>query len=157
MSQEIRMNIIEKRVKAPASKPIIRNQAGRRSVSQRESCSPLCSVENGKDVNLSWYEGEERISSITSTDSSERLYLPLNITHLNCPTYTCVAANPVSNQTNQLSITELCPNTVPEDGMNYAEVKTKHQNSREANEGNGDGVTDVRDQSDSVVYSVVRT
>ncbi|KAI4898949.1 hypothetical protein NFI96_010900, partial [Prochilodus magdalenae] len=97
-------------VYAPASKPTIRNQAGRRSVSHRESCSPLCSVENGKDVNLSWYEGEERISSITSTDSSERLYLPLNITHLNS-TYTCVAANPVSNQTTQLSITELCPNT----------------------------------------------
>ncbi|KAI4884353.1 hypothetical protein NFI96_005158, partial [Prochilodus magdalenae] len=144
-------------VYAPVSKPIMRNQAGRGSVNNKESCSPLCSVENGKDVNLSWYEGEERISSIASTDSSERLYLPLNITHLTCSTYICVAANPVSNQTTQLSINELCPNTVPKDEINYAEVKTKHQNSLEANEGNGAGVTDVRDQSDSVVYSVVRT
>ncbi|KAI4894598.1 hypothetical protein NFI96_000709, partial [Prochilodus magdalenae] len=122
-------------VYAPASKPTIRNQAGRRSVSQRESCSPLCSVENGKDVNLSWYEGEERISSNTSTDSSERLYLPLNITHLSCSTYTCVAANPVSNQTTQLSISELCYNTAVGDAeVNYAEGKTKPQNSHKDDE-----------------------
>ncbi|XP_037388704.1 CD48 antigen-like [Pygocentrus nattereri] len=95
-------------VYAPVSKPVIRNQTEKRSVSLRESCSPLCSVENGKDVSLSWYEEKERISSISSSDSSERLYLPLNKTNPDCSTYTCVAANPVSNQTTQLNITELC-------------------------------------------------
>ncbi|KAL7855578.1 hypothetical protein AOLI_G00191820, partial [Acnodon oligacanthus] len=95
-------------VYAPVSKPVIRNQAEKRSVSLRESFSPLCSVENGKDVSLSWYEGKERISSISSSDSSERLYLPQNKTNPDCYTYTCVAANPVSNQTTQLSIPELC-------------------------------------------------
>ncbi|XP_036420133.1 uncharacterized protein LOC118803752 [Colossoma macropomum] len=95
-------------VYAPVSKPIIGNQSEKRSVSLRESCSPLCSVENGKDVSLSWYEEKERISSISSSDSSERLYLPLNITNPNCSTYTCVADNPVSSQTTQLDITNIC-------------------------------------------------
>ncbi|KAL6466534.1 hypothetical protein MHYP_G00243380 [Metynnis hypsauchen] len=95
-------------VYAPVSKPVIRNQAEKCSVSLRESWSPLCSVENGKDVSLSWYEEKERISSISSSDSSESLYLPLNKTNPDCSTYTCVAANPVSTQTTQLDITELC-------------------------------------------------
>ncbi|KAI4886875.1 hypothetical protein NFI96_030025 [Prochilodus magdalenae] len=95
-------------VYAPVSKTTILkgNKTG-------ESCSLLCSVENGKDVNLSWYGQKVRISSIFSRDSSKRLYLPLNITHLNSA-YTCVAANPVSNQTVQTKITELCHKAVPE-------------------------------------------
>ncbi|KAL7841727.1 hypothetical protein SRHO_G00254180 [Serrasalmus rhombeus] len=98
-------------VYAAVLKPVIRNQAEfKRSVSLRESCSPLCSVEKGKDVSLAWYEEKERISSISSSDSSERLYLPLNKTNPDCSTYTCVAANPVSTQTTQLDITELCYN-----------------------------------------------
>ncbi|KAL7855577.1 hypothetical protein AOLI_G00191810, partial [Acnodon oligacanthus] len=92
-------------VYAPVSQPVIENQLVKRSVSHRDLCFLLCSVENGKDVSLSWYEGKERISSISSSDSSERLYLPLNKTNPDCYTYTCVAANPVSNQTTQLSIT----------------------------------------------------
>uniref|UniRef100_A0AAR2LUD4 Ig-like domain-containing protein n=1 Tax=Pygocentrus nattereri TaxID=42514 RepID=A0AAR2LUD4_PYGNA len=96
---------------APVLKPVIRNQAEKHSVTLRESCSPLCSVENGKDLSLSWYEEKERISSISSSDSSERLYLPLNKTNPNYSTYTCVAANPVSSQTTKLNITELCYNS----------------------------------------------
>ncbi|XP_036420132.1 CD48 antigen-like [Colossoma macropomum] len=92
-------------VYAPVSKPVIRNQP-----EKRESCSPLCSMENGKDVSLSWYDEKERISSISSSDSSERLHLPLNITNPECSTYTCVAANPVSKQTAKLNITERCYN-----------------------------------------------
>ncbi|XP_036420141.1 CD48 antigen-like [Colossoma macropomum] len=184
-------------VYAPVSKPVIRNQTEKRSVSLRESWSPLCSVENGKDVSLSWYEEKERISSISSSDSSERLYLPLNITNPDCSTYTCVAANPVSSQTTQLDITNICykagtkgprdlskslaavltsaglivalsvlfvwfwkkktKQQVPEDAEpSYAEVKTKSHNSKEALEGNRAGVTEVQDQSDSVVYSAIR-
>ncbi|KAL7841714.1 hypothetical protein SRHO_G00254050 [Serrasalmus rhombeus] len=97
-------------VYAAVLKPVIRNQAEKRSVSLREPRSPLCSVENGKDVSLAWYEEKERISNISSSDSSERLYLPLNKTNPDCSAYTCVAANPVSNQTTQLDITELCYN-----------------------------------------------
>ncbi|XP_036420129.1 SLAM family member 5-like isoform X1 [Colossoma macropomum] len=181
-------------VYAPVLKPVIRNQSEKRSVSLRESCSPLCSVENGKDVSLSWYEEKERISSISSSDSSERLFLPLNITNPDCSTYTCVAANPVSNQTTQLDITNVCckagaivprglsktltavltpvglivalsilfvciwkkktKHQVCEDAeLNYAEVKTKPQNSHEVNRA---GVTEIQDESDLVVYSRIR-
>ncbi|KAI4905846.1 hypothetical protein NFI96_021755, partial [Prochilodus magdalenae] len=98
-------------VYAPVSKPVIRNQPEDHPGSSTKSCSPLCTVENGKDVNLSWYAEKEIISSIRSRDS-KWLDLPLNRTHLNKTTYTCVAANPVSNQTVQLDVTELCPNTV---------------------------------------------
>ncbi|KAL6466551.1 hypothetical protein MHYP_G00243550 [Metynnis hypsauchen] len=184
-------------VYAPVLKPVLRNQAEKRSASLRESCSPLCSVENGKDVSLSWYEEKERISSISSSDSSEHLYLPLNKTNPDCSTYTCVAANPVSNQTTQFDITNSCCKSgtkvssdlsktlaavltpvglivalsilfvwiwkkktkqqVCEDAEpSYAELKTKPHNSNEAHEVNRAGVTEVQDQTESVVYSSVR-
>ncbi|XP_066517995.1 natural killer cell receptor 2B4-like [Hoplias malabaricus] len=97
-------------VYAAVSQPSIRNkkQTAKLSVSQRESCSPLCTVENGKGVNLSWFEEKEMISSISSTDSSDHLSLSLNLTIPNNSTYTCVAANPVSNKTTQLNITQIC-------------------------------------------------
>ncbi|KAL6466536.1 hypothetical protein MHYP_G00243400 [Metynnis hypsauchen] len=96
-------------VYAPAPTPTIGLKENH-TMFPREPCVPVCSVENGKDVSLSWYEGKERISSISSSDSSERLYLPLNVTNPNNSTYTCVAANPVSTRTTQLNITELCYN-----------------------------------------------
>ncbi|XP_072526822.1 CD48 antigen-like [Salminus brasiliensis] len=96
------------KVYAPISKPDISNKPGSRSGNHRESCSPVCSVENREDVTLSWYEERERISSINRSDSSERLHLPLNRTFPNNYTYTCESANPVSHQTTQLNITELC-------------------------------------------------
>ncbi|XP_066518020.1 CD48 antigen-like [Hoplias malabaricus] len=95
-------------VYGPVSKLVIRNQAKILSVTQRDWCSPLCTVENGMDVYLSWFEEKERISSINSTDSSDHLSLSLNITVSNNSTYTCVASNPISNRTTQLNITQLC-------------------------------------------------
>ncbi|XP_066517984.1 CD48 antigen-like isoform X2 [Hoplias malabaricus] len=97
-------------VYAPVLKPVIRNGTENCSVSLRDWCSPLCTVENEQDVNLSWFKDNERISNISSTVSSDCLSLPLNITISNCSTYTCVAANPVSNQTTQLKLTQLCYN-----------------------------------------------
>ncbi|XP_066517994.1 CD48 antigen-like isoform X2 [Hoplias malabaricus] len=97
-------------VYAPVLKPVIRNGTENCSVSLRDWCSPLCTVENENDVNLSWFKDNERISNINSTVSSDRLSLPLNITIPNCSVYTCVAANPVSNQTTQLRFTQLCYN-----------------------------------------------
>ncbi|KAI4881349.1 hypothetical protein NFI96_017606 [Prochilodus magdalenae] len=111
----------------------------------------MCNVKNGKDVNLSWYEEKERISSINSSDCSEDLNLPLEIINSNNSTYTCVAANPVSNHMAQLNITELCYiDTVSQNAeLTYAEVNiTTHKVNRV-------GVTD-QDQYDSVEYSAIR-
>ncbi|XP_072526143.1 uncharacterized protein [Salminus brasiliensis] len=93
---------------AQVSKPVITSQPENHLESPSESCSPVCSVENGEDVTLTWSEEKERISSISRSDSSERLHLPLNRTFPNIYTYTCESANPVSHQTTQLNITELC-------------------------------------------------
>ncbi|XP_036438991.1 CD48 antigen-like [Colossoma macropomum] len=93
-------------VYAPAPTPTI--SLKKKHTFPREICVLVCSVENGKDVNLSWYEEKERISTTNSTDFSGNISLPLNITNPNNSTYTCVAANPVNNQTTPLNITELC-------------------------------------------------
>ncbi|XP_058240558.1 signaling lymphocytic activation molecule-like [Hemibagrus wyckioides] len=99
-------------VYAPVSAPVIRNQRGHRSVISTEPCFLLCSVENGEDVNLSWYRENERISTTSNTDLSVPLNLSLQLHHdNNTNTYICVSANPVSNKTSSLSITQLCYHT----------------------------------------------
>ncbi|XP_046699407.1 signaling lymphocytic activation molecule-like isoform X1 [Silurus meridionalis] len=94
-------------VYAPVSTPVI-NVRRKRSGFSTESCSLLCSVENGEDVKLSWYRENERISITSNTDLSVPLNLPLQIQHHEKNTYICVSANPVSNKTTSLSITQLC-------------------------------------------------
>ncbi|XP_030643695.1 uncharacterized protein LOC115823810 [Chanos chanos] len=74
-------------------------------------CSVVCSVENGRDVTLSWYKGKEILNQTSSPDLNTILSLVLEIKDQDCITYSCVSANPVSNQTTQLNITELCPHS----------------------------------------------
>ncbi|XP_047672646.1 signaling lymphocytic activation molecule-like [Tachysurus fulvidraco] len=95
-------------VYAPVSTPVIINEREKRSVNTTESCFLLCSVENGEDVKLSWYRENERISITNNTDLSVPLNLPLQIQHNDINTYICVSANPVSNKTTSLIITQLC-------------------------------------------------
>ncbi|KAM9450186.1 CD48 antigen-like [Clarias gariepinus] len=98
-------------VYAPVSTPVIRSQQKqKRTVSPTEVCFPLCTVENGEDVTLSWYRGTERLNITNNTDLSVNLSLTLQIHNQdnNTNTYTCVSANPVSNKTTSLSITQLC-------------------------------------------------
>ncbi|KAM9449963.1 natural killer cell receptor 2B4-like isoform 2-T2 [Clarias gariepinus] len=98
-------------VYAPVSTPVIRSQQKqKRTVSRTELCFPLCTVENGEDVTLSWYRGTERLNITNNTDLSVNLSLTLQIHNqdINTNTYTCVSANPVSNKTTSLSITQLC-------------------------------------------------
>ncbi|KAK3523251.1 hypothetical protein QTP86_025977, partial [Hemibagrus guttatus] len=97
-------------VYAPVSAPVIINQRGKRSVFSTELCFLLCTVENGEDVNLSWYRENERISITNNTDLSVPLNLPLQIQHHdnNTNTYICVSANPVSYKTSSLNTTQLC-------------------------------------------------
>ncbi|XP_047671819.1 uncharacterized protein LOC113649943 isoform X5 [Tachysurus fulvidraco] len=93
---------------SPVSTPVIINERGKRSVISTESSFLLCSVENGEDVKLSWYRENERISITNNTDLSVPLNLSLQIQHNDTNTYICVSANPVSNKTTSLNITQLC-------------------------------------------------
>ncbi|XP_060771663.1 uncharacterized protein LOC132882588 [Neoarius graeffei] len=97
-------------VYAPVSAPVMRIQRGIRRVSSTELCFLLCCVENGEDVKLSWYRENERISITNNTDLSVPLNLTLQIQHPenNRNSYICVSANPVSNKTTSLNITQLC-------------------------------------------------
>ncbi|XP_072563190.1 SLAM family member 5-like [Paramormyrops kingsleyae] len=73
------------------------------------SCWVLCSVENRRDVILSWYRGNETLNQTSSPDFSTSLSLPLEIEHRY--TYYCEAKNPVSSQNLTLNISEYCLKT----------------------------------------------
>ncbi|KAJ8377227.1 hypothetical protein AAFF_G00264550 [Aldrovandia affinis] len=108
--------------------PVSRPQVSSRN-KMNPTCSVLCSVQNGREVTLSWQREGETLSHTSSPDLSTLLSLPLEIEYNSAP-YSCVVNNTVSDQTVTVKPKEYCF------GATHQEVKVQRDAYESQSENN---------------------
>nr|XP_055073174.1 SLAM family member 6-like isoform X1 [Misgurnus anguillicaudatus] len=109
-STDNQLNVFNINVYAPLPVPVITNVSPENtSLSERSNCSLLCSVLNVRDVSLSWYKGNSLLFNISVTNFNiSNISLLLEVEYQDTNTYSCVAQHPLSKQTQDYCLTDLC-------------------------------------------------